>query len=51
MVSCGEVPFGSYYGSIDSTPLWLILAGNYYERTGDKEFIAQLWPNIERALA
>ncbi len=51
MVSCGEVPFGSYYGSIDSTPLWLILAGNYFERTGDKEFIAQLWPNMERALA
>jgi glycogen debranching enzyme len=27
------------------------LAGNYYERTVDKEFIAQLWPNIERVLA
>jgi glycogen debranching enzyme len=50
MVSRGEVPFGSYYGSIDSTPLWLILAGSYLERTGDKEFIAQLWPHIERAL-
>ena len=50
MVSRGEVPFGSYYGSIDSTPLWLILAGHYLKRTGDKEFIAQLWPHIERAL-
>jgi glycogen debranching enzyme len=50
MVARGEVPFGSYYGSIDSTPLWLILAGHYLERTGDKEFIAHLWPHIERAL-
>lgn len=50
MVSRGEVPFGSYYGSIDSTPLWLVLAGHYFERTADKDFIAQLWPNIERAL-
>jgi glycogen debranching enzyme len=46
-----EVPFGCYYGSIDSTPLWLILAGRYYERTGDKQFIVELWPNIQRALA
>ncbi len=50
MVALGEVPFGCYYGSIDSTPLWLILAGCYYERTADREFVAQLWPNIERAL-
>ncbi|HEY1788698.1 MAG TPA: amylo-alpha-1,6-glucosidase [Verrucomicrobiae bacterium] len=51
MVSRGEVPFGSYYGSIDSTPLWLLLAGHYFERTGDIEFITQIWPNIVRALA
>ncbi|HEV2319301.1 MAG TPA: amylo-alpha-1,6-glucosidase [Verrucomicrobiae bacterium] len=50
MVSRGEVPFGSYYGSIDSTPLWVLLAGHYFERTADKEFIGRLWPNIERAL-
>ncbi|MGH7978052.1 MAG: amylo-alpha-1,6-glucosidase, partial [Limisphaerales bacterium] len=50
MVSRGEVPFGNYYGSIDSTPLWVLLAGHYFERTGDRDFIAQIWPNIERAL-
>ncbi|HEV2455064.1 MAG TPA: amylo-alpha-1,6-glucosidase [Verrucomicrobiae bacterium] len=50
MVSRHEVPFGSYYGSIDSTPLWVLLAGHYFERTGDQDFIAQIWPNIERAL-
>ena len=50
MAALKEIPFGCYYGSIDSTPLWLILAGTYYERTGDRELIAQLWPNIQSAL-
>lgn len=51
MAALNEVPFGNYYGSIDSTPLWLVLAGAYFERTGDRNFIAQLWPHIESALA
>jgi glycogen debranching enzyme len=51
MVACHEVPFGRYYGSIDSTPLWIILAGCYFERTHDLEFTNQLWPHVERALA
>ncbi|HEY6767619.1 MAG TPA: amylo-alpha-1,6-glucosidase [Candidatus Sulfotelmatobacter sp.] len=46
-----EVPFGKYYGSVDSTPLFLILAAAYYIRTNDLEFVTGLWPNIERALA
>ncbi|HEX9047047.1 MAG TPA: amylo-alpha-1,6-glucosidase [Verrucomicrobiae bacterium] len=50
MVTLNEVPFGCYYGSIDSTPLWVILAGCYLERTGDVEFLRQLWPNVELAL-
>lgn len=50
MVALGEVPFGTYYGSIDSTPLWLVLAGYYFERTHDKELMKQLWPHVERAL-
>ena len=51
MAALKEVPFGCYYGSIDSTPLWLILAGSYYERTGDREFVKKLWPNIQSALS
>ena len=47
----GEVPFALYYGSVDSTPLFVILAGLYFERTGDRETIAALWPHIEAALA
>jgi glycogen debranching enzyme len=50
MAALGEVPFGRYYGSVDSTPLFVLLAGAYYERTGDKELIDQIWPNVERAL-
>jgi glycogen debranching enzyme len=47
----GEVPFGRYYGSIDSTPLFVLLAARYFDRTGDQETIRALWPNIEAALA
>jgi glycogen debranching enzyme len=46
----GEVPFGRYYGSADSTPLFLYLAAAYCERTGDQELIRVIWPNIELAL-
>jgi glycogen debranching enzyme len=51
MAALGEVPFGCYYGSVDSTPLFVILAGAYFERTGDLAFIKSIWPNVERALA
>ena len=50
MAALGEIPFGQYYGTVDATPLFIILAGHYYERTGDREFIQQLWPHIEMAL-
>ncbi len=50
MAMLGEVPFRRYYGSIDSTPLFVMLAGAYLERTGDEALLAGLWPNIERAL-
>jgi len=51
MAALREVPFGLYYGSVDSTPLFVLLAGLYAERTGDSETIAELWPAIEAALA
>jgi glycogen debranching enzyme len=51
MAALREVPFGLYYGSVDSTPLFVLLAGLYLERTGDVESIATLWPAIEAALA
>jgi glycogen debranching enzyme len=50
MAALGEIPFARYYGSVDATPLFVMLAGAYYERTGDGAFIESIWPNIERAL-
>jgi glycogen debranching enzyme len=50
MPALGEVPFGRYYGSIDSTPLFIMLAHAYYRRSGDRAFIERLWPNLLAAL-
>ena len=50
MAELGEVPFRRYYGSVDATPLFVMLAAAYHERTGDTETIKHLWPNIEAAL-
>lgn len=50
MANLGEVPYGCYYGSADSTPLFVMLAAAYWRRTGDRCVVESLWPNIERAL-
>ena len=50
MAALREVPFGLYYGSVDSTPLFVLLAGLYLERTGDVGTIAALWHSIRAAL-
>lgn len=50
MAALGEIPFGLYYGSADATPLFVMLAWAYYERTGDRDLIASIWENIELAL-
>lgn len=51
MAELGEVPFRRYYGSIDSTPLFVMLAGAYLDRTGDAVTLRRLWPHIEAALS
>ena len=50
MTALGEVPFGRYYGSVDTTPLFVMLAGAYAARTADLELIAELWPALEAAM-
>ena len=50
MAALNEIPYGRHYGSVDATPLFVMLAGAYYERTGDRAFIEHIWPNIELAL-
>jgi glycogen debranching enzyme len=50
MAGTGEVPFGRYYGSVDATPLFVMLAGAYFTRTGDLALVREIWPQVERAL-
>ena len=51
MAALNEVPFAQYYGTVDATPLFVMLAGQYVQRTGDWALIRELWPAIEKALA
>ena len=50
MTATGELPFSPYYGSIDSTPLFLLLAAEYYAWTADLELLRDLEPNLRAAL-
>lgn len=50
MVNLNEVPFKKYYGTIDATPLFIMLAGEYFDRTADIDFIKKIWPNIQAAI-
>ncbi|QRG06535.1 amylo-alpha-1,6-glucosidase [Xanthobacter dioxanivorans] len=50
MAELGEVPFRRYYGSVDSTPLFVMLAGAHLKRTGDVTTARLLWPAVESAL-
>jgi glycogen debranching enzyme len=50
MAALGEIPFGRYYGSVDATPLFVLLAGAYFRRTADLEYVASIWDNIRAAL-
>ena len=45
-----EIPFRQYYGTVDATPLFVALAGAYYDRTGDLDFVRAIWPNIKAAI-
>ncbi len=50
MSNLAEVPFARYYGTVDATPLFVMLAGQYFKRTGDLDTIKAIWPNIIAAL-
>jgi len=51
MSALGEVPFRRYYGTIDATPLFVVLAGRYFQRTGDLSLINSIWSQVRKALA
>ncbi len=46
-----EIPHSPYYGTVDATPLWLMLLDEYERWTADDELLDQLWPNALAALA
>jgi glycogen debranching enzyme len=50
MATLGEIPFDRYYGSTDSTPLFIMLAAAYFARTNDLDFMRWIWPHIQLAL-
>ena len=50
MTRCGEVPFGPYYGSVDATPLWLILLSETFNWTADEALAREMLPHAYRAL-
>ena len=50
MARSGELPHRPYYGTVDATPLWLILLGATWDWTGDRALVDRLWPNALRAL-
>ncbi|MCW2956699.1 MAG: hypothetical protein JWO69_1568, partial [Thermoleophilia bacterium] len=45
-----ERGYDAYYGSIDSTPLFLMLLGEYHAWTADDELVRELWPSALAAL-
>jgi glycogen debranching enzyme len=51
MTARNELPFGQYYGGVDTTPLFVILAGAYADRTGDLDFVKSLWPSLQAAMS
>jgi glycogen debranching enzyme len=50
MAALGEIPFGRYYGTADATPLFVMLADAYFDRTGDRAFLDRLRPHVLAAL-
>ena len=51
MVALHELPFGLYYGGVDTTPLFVMLAGAYADRTADLAFIEEIWPALIGAMS
>jgi glycogen debranching enzyme len=50
LARAGETPHTPYYGSVDSTPLWLSVLHGAYRWTGDLDAVRELWPNVLAAL-
>lgn len=42
-----DYPYTFFHG--DTTPFWIMACYEYWKASGDDEFLAQIWPRIERA--
>ena len=51
MANCREIPFIPYYGTIDATPLFVMVLTEYARWTADLAFVRELWPAARAALA
>jgi glycogen debranching enzyme len=49
MAAMREVPFGQYYGGVDTTPLFVMLAGAYERYTGNRALIDEIWKSLVAA--
>ncbi|MFW6358883.1 MAG: glycogen debranching N-terminal domain-containing protein [Chroococcales cyanobacterium] len=50
LARCGEIPHTPYYGTVDATPLWILLYSEYFAWTNDGKTLDQLWPNALAAM-
>ena len=50
MATCREIPFIPYYGSVDATPLFVMLAAEYLKWTDDLDFTREMWPAVQAAV-
>lgn len=50
MARCHEIPHTPYYGTVDATPLWLMLYAEYYAWTHDRDTLERLWDNALAAM-
>jgi glycogen debranching enzyme len=50
MARCHEIPHTPYYGTVDATPLWLMLYAEYFAWTADYKTLDRLWPNAIAAM-
>jgi len=51
MARTGEIPHSPYFGSVDATPLFAILAGETWRWSADRSLLEEIWPNVKAAMA
>ncbi|MBB3178215.1 amylo-alpha-1,6-glucosidase [Variovorax sp. Sphag1AA] len=49
MAAVDELPFAKYYGGVDTTPLFIVLAGAYAARMGGADAVDAFWPALNNA--